>query len=100
VGKVVYTPAAREDLLSLWLWIAQHDSRAADRIFDLIEERCGQLRHHPELGPARPDIAAEARALVIEKWIAFYRLVDGGVQVVRVVDGRRDLRKLSWLPEA
>jgi toxin ParE1/3/4 len=28
------------------------------------------LRVHPELGPARPDIAEGARMLVIERWLA------------------------------
>jgi toxin ParE1/3/4 len=37
--------------------------------------------------------------LVIKRWIAFYRIVEDGVQVVRIVDGARDLAKLEWTPE-
>jgi hypothetical protein len=35
--------------------------------------------------------------LVIERCIAFYRVA--GVQIVRIVDGARDLSKLEWKPE-
>jgi hypothetical protein len=28
-----------------------------------------------------------------------YRIVEGGVQIVRIVDGARDLSKLEWTPE-
>ncbi len=53
-----------------------------------------QLAAFPELGPERSDIAAEARMLVIERWIALYRVVEQGVQIVRIVDGTRDLSQL------
>lgn len=53
-----------------------------------------QLAAFPELCPERSDIAAEARMLVIERWIALYRVVEQGVQIVRIVDGTRDLSQL------
>lgn len=45
---------------------------------------------------ARPEIGEGARSLVIERWLVLYRLVDGGVQIVRIVDGARDLDRLDW----
>jgi toxin ParE1/3/4 len=100
VNKVRFTRQAREDLLDIWLHIAPHNSEAvADRVYDHIEQTCQLLRQHPRLGPVRPEIAEDARALVIERWLAFYRVVEDGVQVVRIVDGARDLAKIEWTPE-
>ena len=99
MSKVRYTRRAREDLLDIWVNIAPRDQAAADRVYDRIEESCQLLRDHPQLGRARPEIAKDARALVIEKWLAIYRLVEGRVQIVRIVDGARDLTKLEWTPE-
>jgi len=31
--------------------------------------------------------------------LPFYRIVEDGVQIVRIVDGVRDLSKLEWKPE-
>lgn len=99
MGKVRYTNRAREDLLDIWAAIAPHNPAAADRVYDRIEDACRSLRDLPERGPARPDIAVSARAIVIERWLAFYRLMEDGAQVVRIVDGARDLGKLEWTPE-
>ena len=96
MGRVRFTRSAREDLLDIWQFIARDSVAAADRVYDRIENGCGLLALDPELGKARPKIGLGARALVLGKWIALYRLVDGGVQVVRVMDGTRDLRKLEW----
>ena len=34
--------------------------------------------------------------LGVGRWLALYRLIDHGVQVVRNVDGVRDLSRLDW----
>jgi toxin ParE1/3/4 len=99
VGKLRYTRQAREDLFDLWLYVASHHSDArADAIYDRIAERCARLAEHPELGPSRPDIGPEARALVVERWLVLYRVTDDGAQIVRVIDGARDLSMIEWTP--
>jgi toxin ParE1/3/4 len=99
VGKVRYTRRARADLLEIWEWIASEKPATADRVYDAIEKRCNTLRQNSQLGRPRPEIAEGARSLVIERWIVFYRIVEDGVQIVRIVDGARDLSKVAWTPE-
>jgi toxin ParE1/3/4 len=100
VSNVHFTRRARQDLLDIWTYMAPRNSEAAaDAIYDRIEEACGRLRDYPQLGPARPDIAEDARALVVERWLALYRLTEYGAQVVRIVDGARDLTIIEWAPE-
>lgn len=94
--SVRYTRRAREDLLDIWVYIALQTPVAADDFYDRIEESCQLLLDHPQLGPARPEIADEARVLIIGRWLALYRLMEDGVQVVRIVDGARDLIRLEW----
>lgn len=98
--RVRFTVKAREDLLAIWVQIALNDEPTANAIYDRIEERCRQLADFPEMAAARPEIAAQARALVIDRWLALYRIVLDGVQIVRIVDGARDLTKLSWAEES
>jgi toxin ParE1/3/4 len=96
MSQVRFSRQARQDLLDIWLWIASHDIGTADDILDRLEQGAARLARHPKLGPARPDIDASARALVVERWLILYRLIESGVQVVRVVDGARDIRRLAW----
>ncbi len=100
MSAVRYSRRAREDLLDIWLHIARQTSEsAADHVLDRIEDACRTLARHPELGPARPEIADEARSLVVQRWLALYRLTSYGVQVIRIIDGARDLRRIEWAPE-
>ena len=100
MAKLHYTRRAREDLLDIWLYIAARNSEAlADAIYDRIEESCAHLGRHPKIGQARPEIAADARVLVIERWLALYRITEYGAQIVRIIDGARDLAAIEWTPE-
>jgi len=93
---VHYSKRAKQDLLDIWLWIARDNAGLADAVLDRIEQRANKLSQHREIGAARPGIGEGARGLVIERWLVLYRLVDSGVQIVRIVDGARDLGRLGW----
>ncbi len=90
-----YTEQARSDLINIHHAISDHNPSIADVRVRRITERCLQLAAFPQSGPTRPDIAPDARTLVIERWMVIYRLTADGVQVVRIVDGMRDLSNLD-----
>lgn len=96
MGFVHYTRQANQDLLDIWLWVARDSIAIADGIIDRVEQRTAKLAKHPEIGTARPEIGQGARGLVIERWLVLYRLAEGGVEIVRIVDGARDLQRLDW----
>lgn len=96
MARLRYTRLAREDLLQIWVRIAPENMAAADRVFDHIEGNCNHLREFPLLGRVRPEIAEDARSLTVESWIVLYRVTEDGPQVVRIVDGARDLTNLAW----
>jgi len=82
------------------MYVATHNSEAvADRVYDGVERTCRLLIEHPRLGRARPEIDAEARSIVIERWLALYRVTEDGAQIVRIIDGARDLSGIEWAPE-
>ncbi len=91
-----YSSLARQDLLDIWSYIAAKNLAAADRVFDRIENTCRALKDFPQLGRIRPEVGDGARSIGVDRWLVFYRVLDGGVQVVRIVDGVRDLTRLEW----
>jgi toxin ParE1/3/4 len=100
VSRVRFTARAREDLLEIWLTVAARNSEAvADRVYDRIRRLCRLLEDHPQLGRARPEIQPEARSIVVERWLALCRITEEGPEIVRVLDGARDLSALDWTPE-
>jgi toxin ParE1/3/4 len=88
------TAQAEEDLIDLWLYIAQENPGAADRLLDEIEGKCVLLAAHPQLGPARPDIAADCRYFPAGNYLILYCVIPDGIEVVRVVQGSRRLENL------
>jgi toxin ParE1/3/4 len=99
VSRVRFTARAREDLLDIWIYVAKSSSEAAaDRVYDNIEQICLLLEDHPRLGRARPEINPEARSLVIERWLTLYRITEHSAQIVRILDGSRDLSAIEWSP--
>lgn len=90
----IRTERAEEDLIEIWLFIAQDKPGAADKLVDKIEETCSQLAESPGIGTARPDLAPELRYAVVGQYLILYREVPGGVEIVRVVHGARRLRDL------
>lgn len=94
MGRVTRTPRAGADLDDIWLQVALDNVAAADRLIDRIVARCQALADNPHLGPARPEIAPEARMLVIGGYLALYRVRRADVQIVRVVHGARRLEGL------
>ena len=98
--RVRFTARAREDLLDIWHFVAARNSETvADRVYDGIEQTCELLREHPQIGRARPEIHRDARSLVIDRWLALYRVTENGAEIVRIIDGARDLAAIEWTPE-
>ena len=95
MGRIRRTPRADQDLEKIWFFVAQDDPVAADRWLDTLEDKLGLLADNPLMGPARPDIAPELRYHPVGNYLLLYRIVSGGIEVVRVVHGARDLLDLS-----
>lgn len=88
------TSQAEEDLIDIWLYIAQENPAAADNLLDTFEEEGQLLAENPELGQARPDIAEDFRYLPVGRYLMLYRVMRGGIELVRVVHGMRLLSAL------
>ncbi len=92
--QVYFTRAAREDLIAIWAHIAEDNPQAADRVLARLEEAASRLADTPQIGPARDDIRPGLRYLVSGSYLLLYRIRVGGIEIVRAVHGRRDLKGL------
>ncbi|MBC6420394.1 MAG: type II toxin-antitoxin system RelE/ParE family toxin [Hormoscilla sp. SP12CHS1] len=90
----VFTVLAREDINKINDYIAEKNPEAADRFVDRIYEKCQLLAKFPGLGRKRDDLAPELRSFPVEDYLIFYRPVAGGIQIMRVVSGYRDLEDI------
>lgn len=85
------TARAQEDLIEIWRYISADDPASADKVIDEIENACLLIAGNPRIGPARDDIRPGFRYYIVREYLIFYRIRMQGVEVVRVLHGRRDL---------
>jgi toxin ParE1/3/4 len=90
--RVVVSLRARSDLLSIHSYLAERNSAAADRLLARFSERFDELREFPLLGRDRSEFGYSLRGLLIDGYVAFYIVETDSIVVVRVIDGRRDIK--------
>jgi toxin ParE1/3/4 len=59
-----------------------------------FSKRCKKLASFPKIGRSYDDVQVGLRGLPLEGYIILYRMIDDGIEIVRVVNGRQDLRLL------
>ena len=92
--RVVRTYPARDDLRQIWLYIAQHNLTAADRLIDKFERTLQSLARHPLIGEAVPQYRPGLRRFTVGNYVLYYEPIKGGVRVVRVLHGARNIEEL------
>lgn len=90
----IRTPQANEDLLQIWAYIAQDNAEAADRMLLKIDRECRFLAANPRTGEVLEQFRPGLRRFVVGNYLLFYQLIEGGIEVFRVLHGARDIEKL------
>ena len=85
--KIDRKPEAQEDILQIGAHIGRDSPRAAERMLNRINAAIEMLRDHPEMGPRRDDLRPGLRMLTVRPYLAFYRIGEGGIEIVRVLHG-------------
>lgn len=65
----------------------------------MLDEHCMFLADNPKAGQAKPELRRDLRYFPVKNYLILYRLIEGGVEIVRVVRGSRNLAALFGLEE-
>ncbi len=94
--KVVYRPAAIEDIQSTAAYIENElkNPQAAERFKERILYSVSLLKDNPNMGTLLSNkydsIESNYQYIIVNKQLVFYEIIDGTIEVVRVLDGRTD----------
>ncbi|MBD2093038.1 type II toxin-antitoxin system RelE/ParE family toxin [Microcoleus sp. FACHB-1515] len=90
-----FTVSASRDIEDIIDQIADRQGfDAADRYLQKINAKCQSIANFPNMGRSRNELAPSLRSLPIDDYLIFYRAIDNGVEIIRVVSGYRDLEAL------
>lgn len=97
MSTVLFAQSAQTDLLEAWLFIAEENLSAADKVLDTIEQEANILATQPLMGRARPDLAEGIRSWPTSTpYILFYLAEAEGITVVRVLHHARDMQSIPF----
>jgi toxin ParE1/3/4 len=90
--RVIFDPAASEDLDRIFAWIAKDNPRAAFEIISRIETQVMRLAAPELVYMGGPGLVGGTRELIERSYIIVYRVDEAGDQVVviSIVHGARD----------
>lgn len=91
-ARVVLAPRARADLFSIDSYLAERNPLAAERLSERLLHAMQTLALMPGMGRSCADFGLPSvRRFVVEQHHIFYTPSASGIQVVRVIHGRRDV---------
>lgn len=92
---VIWSPEARADLEEIWTYYAEAAGRqTADNIARRIGNACEIIENHPLAGRSQDELRPGLRSIAVRPHVVFYRLAGDDPEIVRVLDGRRDLDEI------
>jgi toxin ParE1/3/4 len=94
MARIVQSPAAEDDLLEIWVGLAEINVFAAQRLLDDLHDATQLLATQPLIGKARREFGAGIRSFPVRDYVLVYRPILDGVELVRVVHGARDLERV------
>lgn len=95
MARVVRSTRARADLIEIWNYIENHSGESrADSLLRLLDQKCAMLARTPQIGRMRHDLLPDLRSFAAGSYVIFYRPIDDGIEVVRVLHGARNIRAL------
>lgn len=90
-----FTVPASRDIENIIDYIADSSSLdAADCFLIKINQKCKTLANFPNMGRRRDELLPSLRSFPVDDYIIFYRPIEGGIEILRVVSGYRDLNAL------
>lgn len=90
----IISPEASKDLDEITEYFVSCNLEAGERFVNAFEQKCKNLVSFPNMGRSYAEIEPSLRGVLIDRYIILYRLIEDGIEIVRVVSGYRDLESL------
>ena len=89
--NVVFSAAAKDDLLEIAIYIAQDNPPRALSFVDELENKCHALVDVPAGGATRPELGEGVRMVTHGRYLIFYRTNESAVRIERIMHSARDI---------
>lgn len=94
MARVIRSHQAERDLEAILDYLDGQSAEAADRFASRFLLACELHAAHPLIGASAEEYAPNLRHFTVSNYAIFYRPIDGGVELIRIIHGARDIPKL------
>jgi toxin ParE1/3/4 len=94
MARAIRSEQAQQDLEGILDYLDSQSSQAADRFAVKFEQTCNLHATHPGIGTSSEEYAPNLRHFTVWNYAVFYRPVDDGIEIIRIIHGARDIPKL------
>src|SRR5437867_2689872 len=94
MSQIRVSRQAEADLQEIWLYLAHRSEQAADRLMSTVSRTFEMLAVFPGIGQSSEDLAPGLRSSPVGSYVIFYRPIEDGIEVFRVIHGARDIKSL------
>jgi len=94
MSNYIISPSATRDLNQRSDYCLTRKIEAGEKLFREFNKKCQNLANFPNMGRSYGYIKPSLRGLPLDGYIILYKIIDDGVEILRVVSGRQDLESL------
>jgi toxin ParE1/3/4 len=94
MNRYVINILASRDLNEIAEYFSQNSLEAGEQFFQEFNRKCQQIVTFPNSGKSYAEIHNDLRGLPLQGYVIFYRVLDDGIEILRVANGRRNLPSL------
>jgi toxin ParE1/3/4 len=91
VPRILRTRESRVDYEEIWDYVAPRDLAAADRLIDHFDATLNVIASAPDMGRKVEELAPNLRSFPVGSYLIFYRPIEDGIQLIRIIHGARDI---------
>jgi toxin ParE1/3/4 len=95
MSEIFKRPLAEADLDEIWDYIEEHSSQEqAENFLRKLYLKLETLARSPSIGRSRDELLPGLRSFPFKNYMIFYFPLANGIEVVRVLYGRRDIERI------
>ncbi len=94
MARVIRSAQAQQDLEGILDYLDSQSNDVADRFATKFDQTCELHAHHPQIGARSEEYAPNLRHFTVWNYAIFYRPIEDGIEIIRIIHGARDIPRL------
>jgi toxin ParE1/3/4 len=94
MSRCSISPSAIRDLDDISDYFLERNIQVGEQLLQEFTKKCRNLATFPTMGKSYSQIRSDLRGIPLQGYVILYRLMDDGLEIVRVVNARQDLESL------